>query len=90
MSKTKTFKGTTLSGFKFEISEDRLKNFELLEAIKKSETDGTAFVEVVHLLLGPKAKDLKDHVRTEEGLIPSDVLAIEIEDIIKKVQPLKN
>lgn len=90
MAKNKTFKGTTSSGFEFEISENRLNNFELLEAIAESETNGMASIQVVNLLLGPKAKDLKDYVRTEEGLVPLDALAIEIKDMFEKVKALKN
>ena len=39
MSKAKTIKGTTSTGFDFEISQDRLNNYELVEAIAEVDTN---------------------------------------------------
>ena len=49
----KTVKGKTPSGFKFEISERRLNNYELLELIGEvDEGNGQAFPKVLKLLFG--------------------------------------
>ena len=61
-------KGTTKSGFKFEIEDKRLNNYELLEAISDVEESPLALPRVIKLLLGDnKAKALKNHVRDDEG-----------------------
>ena len=50
-------KGTTKSGFKFEIEDKRLNNYELLEAISEVEESPLALPRVIKLLLGDsKAK----------------------------------
>ena len=55
---SKSIKGKTPSGFKFEISERRLNNYELLELIGEvDEGNGQAFPKV--LLEKNKPKHLK-------------------------------
>ena len=71
---SKTIKGKTPSGFKFEISERRLNNYELLELIGEvDEGNGQAFPKVLKLLFGEEqAKAFKDHLREEDGIIPNE------------------
>ena len=53
----KNIKGTTPSGFKFEISERRLNNYELLELLGEvDEGNGQAFPKVLKLLFGEESK----------------------------------
>lgn len=49
-----------------------------------------AMIRIVNLLLGDEAKKLKDHVRTEKGLVPILALGAEIKDIFEQVKDLKN
>ena len=79
-------KGTTSTGFKFEVSQERLANYELVEAI--AEVDENPLV--LPKLLGPQAEDLKEHVRDENGLVPLNRLMAEIEEIFNSKTSLKN
>lgn len=90
MSKAKTIKGTTSTGFEFEISQDRLNNYELVEAIAEVDTNPLVLPRLLNLMLGPQAKNLKDHVRTDEGLVPMEVLMSEVEEIFANQKPVKN
>ena len=82
-------KGTTKSGFKFEIDDKHLENYELLEAISEVEESPLALPRVIKLLLGDnKAKALKNHVRDDEGFVSSEKLSAEIMEIFES-QTLK-
>lgn len=77
-------KGTTKSGFKFEVEDKRLNNYELLEAISDVEESPLALPRVIKLLLGDsKAKALKNHVRDDEGFVSADKLSAEIMEIFE-------
>ena len=88
---SKTIKGKTPSGFKFEISERRLNNYELLELIGEvDEGNGQAFPKVLKLLFGEEqAKALKDHLREEDGIIPNEKIADELKAVFETVQEVK-
>ena len=80
-------KGTTKSGFKFEIEDKRLNNYELLEAISDVEESPLALPRVIKLLLGDnKAKALKNHVRDDEGFVSAEKLSAEIMEIFESQQ----
>lgn len=82
-------KGTTKSGFNFDIEDKRLNNYELLEAISEVEESPLALPRVIKLLLGDnKAKALKNHVRDDEGFVSSEKLSAEIMEIFES-QTLK-
>lgn len=88
---SKTIKGKTPSGFKFEISERRLNNYELLELISEvDEGNGQAFPKVLKLLFGEEqAKAFKDQLREEDGIIPNEKIADELKAIFETVQEVK-
>lgn len=90
MSKAKTIKGTTSTGFDFEISQDRLNNYELVEAVAEVDTNPLVLPRLLNLMLGPQARDLKDHVRTDEGLVPMESLMSEVEEIFANQKSVKN
>ncbi|MGT2800861.1 hypothetical protein Javan290_0020 [Streptococcus phage Javan290] len=84
-------KGTTESGFSFEISEERLDNYELLETMAEVDDNPLLYSKVVKLLLGDEqAKKLKEHLRNENGFIPNALIGNEIRDIFESVKELKN
>ncbi|HEQ1375129.1 TPA: hypothetical protein VD446_000912 [Streptococcus pyogenes] len=83
-------KGKTTSGFEYEIPSKRLKNFELVEAIAEEETDPTAVVKIVRLLLGDAAKALKEHVRDDDGIVDIEAIGTEIKEIFESQKDLKN
>lgn len=83
-------KGKTSSGFKFEIAEGALDNYELVEALADIETDPLSVTKVVTLLLGKEQKEkLKEHVRNEEGVVTTTALMKEIEEIFKTQNKVK-
>ena len=88
---TKKIKGKTPSGFEFEISERRLNNYELLELIGEvDEGNGQAFPKVLKLLFGDdQAKSFKDHLREEDGIVPTDKIADELKSVFETVQEIK-
>lgn len=83
--------GKTKSGFNYEVAEEQLNNYELLEAIGEIDDNPLAISKVVNLLLGKeKTKELKDHVRKENGIVPVDKLTDEITEIFESHKEVKN
>lgn len=84
-------KGTTESGFNYEIPDERLNNYELLECIAELDEEPLFLTKVVNLLLGnDQAKLLKEHVRTEDGTVPMDTMSNEIIEIFHSQNKTKN
>lgn len=84
-------KGATKSGFNYEIPLENLNNYELLEEIGELETNPLALGRVVNLLLGKdQAKALKNHVRTDTNIVPSDKMTNEITEILQSNAQSKN
>lgn len=79
----KVIKGETSTGFSFSISAHNLDNMELIDAIASlNDADPLAMSKVVVLLLGkPQRKLLYDHVRREDGTVPSEKVSAEMTDI---------
>lgn len=81
----------TKSGFEYELSPERLNNYELLEAISEIDEDPFAITKVLKLLLGKDGtKKLKDHVRTKNGTVPVDKLTDEITEMFQSKIETKN
>lgn len=84
-------KGKTESGFTYQVSEKRLENYELVEALNAVETNPLEMIKVVNLLLGvDQAKKLKDHLRDEDGLVSTEKMTNEIQEIFETQAKLKN
>lgn len=84
-------KGKTKSGFSYELDKERLNNYELLEAIEELEENPLVLSRVVNLLLGKEqTKKLKDHLRTENGIVPTEKLSEEITEIFQNQGETKN
>ena len=84
-------KGKTKSGFSYELDKERLNNYELLEAIEELEENPLVLSRVVNLLLGKEqTKKLKDHLRTENGIVPTEKMSEEITEIFKNQGETKN
>lgn len=85
-------KGTTESGFKFEIEEDALDDIELLEglcALDRGELD--ALPTVLERIIGTEQKkDLYNHVRNEKGRVPTTAVVNEIKNIFEAAKETKN
>ena len=84
-------KGKTKSGFSYELEKERLNNYELLEAIEELEENPLVLSRVVNLLLGKEqTKKLKDHLRTENGIVPTEKMSEEITEIFQNQGETKN
>ena len=83
--------GKTKSGFNYQITEARLENYELIEALTEVEVNPLALPKTVDLLLGKEQSDkLKDHLRDEEGLVSTEKLSNEIMEIFNNEKETKN
>lgn len=83
-------KGKTRTGFKFEIDERVLNNYELIELLADVEENPLLVGRLLTMLLGDRKKDLIDHVREEDGIVPLDRMMEEFEDIFSSGQDVKN
>lgn len=85
-----TLKGKTTSGFKYEIDEGRLTNYELVEALAEEGENPLAMVKIVKLLLGDQTEKLKEHVRDEKGFVSIEKIGQEIKEIFESHKQVKN
>ena len=84
--------GKTNPGFAFELSEDVLDDYELLEVLCDVDAGEYGKVpEVVKLLLGEEQKNkLKEHIRKENGKVSANLMLSEVTDIFNSTKSLKN
>jgi len=86
----KKLTGVTKTGFAYSISEKNVRNYELVEALGELDTNPLALPRVMNLLLGKEGtKKLKDHVRDKDGIIDTEKITAELEDIFKAQERLK-
>ena len=86
----KRLTGVTKSGFAYSILEKNIKNYELVEALGELDTNPLALPRVLNLLLGKEqTQKLKNHVRDEDGIIDTEKVTLELEDIFKAQERLK-
>ncbi len=72
-------KGTTESGFEFEVRREALNNMELVDALAEIEGNPLAMSRVCVLLLGKEQrKKLYDHLRTSDGRVPLEQVEAEL------------
>ena len=91
MEEKKYVSGETESGFIFNIEVERLDNMELIDALAELEDNPLQMSTVIRLLLGKEDKKrLYDHVRTDEGMVPSGLIEKELGEIFTLSQDLKN
>lgn len=86
----KKLTGVTKTGFAYSISEKNVRNYELVEALGELDTNPLALPRVMNLLLGKEGiKKLKDHVRDKDGIVDTEKITAELEDIFKAQERLK-
>nr|DAZ16992.1 MAG TPA: hypothetical protein [Caudoviricetes sp.] len=85
-------KGETKTGFKFEIEEEVLDDYELLETLVDADNgNNMALFSVIDMVLGDEQKKaLKEHLREIHGRVPASAMIAEIMDIIEKSGSGKN
>lgn len=75
-------KGTTQSGFEFDVADDIVNDMELFEALCDVDAgDVRAIVTVCRRVLGDRKAALYEHVRGADGRVPMDGVTAEIADI---------
>lgn len=84
--------GNTKSGFKFEIDEEILDDYDFLELLCKIDEGATSLtIKMVDTLLGEEQKEkLKNHVRTENGKVSAKALLAEVMEIFNATKEGKN
>lgn len=83
-------KGKTKSGFAYQIPEENLNNYELVEYIEDLEENPLVVVKIVNMLLGKEqATKLKEHVRNAAGLVPVEKMSDELAEIFRKEAEIK-
>ena len=85
-------KGKTKSGFEFEVKDDALDDWELLEALTKIDRgEFSYFIDAAKMLLGEEQLSrLKEHSRNENGRISVERMSIEIQEIFESGNDTKN
>ena len=77
-------KGKTSSGFEFTISKDVTNDYELVENLGELEDNPLILGKIVNQILGKEQTiNLKDHIRNENGIVPTDKMTQEIIEIFK-------
>ena len=83
--------GKTKSGFEYKVPKENLNNYELVETLGEIEENPLLIVRTVNLLLGKEqANELKEHLRTESGTVPTEKISEEIMEIFESQQETKN
>lgn len=76
---------TLKDGFQLEVEENRLDNMELVDAMSDlvEGENALAMARVVKALLGDKVKKLLyEHLRAEDGRVPTEKVGTAITEII--------
>ena len=85
-------KGTTKSGFKYTLYDDKLDDYELFEMMCEIDLGNTTIIpRMANRLLGEKQMNrLKEHLRTEHGNVSTTLVSNEITEILNGAKALKN
>lgn len=76
-------KGTTETGFKFEIDPDVIRDMEFIELLAEAMEDGSKLPAVLVSALGKSQKKaLYDHVRNDKGRVMLDDINREFLEIL--------
>ena len=83
--------GKTDSGFEYKVSKDVANDYELVEALGELDTNPLLLATIVNKVLGKEQTNkLKDHIRTEDGIVPTDVMMQEVMAIFNGEKEIKN
>ena len=84
-------KGTTKSGFKFEISDENINDYELFEVMSEIDENPLLLPKLLKMLLGTEQKDaLIEHLRGENGKVSMESIQAAITEIFAGTKPVKN
>ncbi len=84
--------GKTTSGFEFEIEDERLDDYELLEKLCEIDQGNTGkLTSAIADFLGEKQKEaLKEHIRNKNGRISVKKMVGEFAEILNATKEGKN
>lgn len=83
--------GTTKTGFEYELLESIGNDYEVVELLSEIEDNPLVLTKLVVKILGKEQSDrLKNHVRDENGTVPTDKMTEEIIDIFQGCEETKN
>lgn len=83
-------KGKTKSGFNYLIPEERLDNYNLLEAIGDLENNALLMPKVLNLLLGKEQTEkLKEHLTDKNGIVSMTKMTDELQEIFESQSKVK-
>jgi hypothetical protein len=75
-------KGTTKTGFEFEYDEQRLDDMEFIEVAAAADENVTVLPKLLDMVLGKEQKQrLYDHLRAEDGRVPTQAVGDAMEEI---------
>lgn len=81
----------TASGFEIDIDEACLDDMELFDAIVDLQSgDATTIPLIIRKILGSGKAALYEHCRTEDGRVPTTVVAEEIKQIFEALNAKKS
>lgn len=84
-------KGTTKSGFNYQLKKEDLDDYEVVELVANIEDEPLLIVKLMNKLLGKEQKNaLMAHCRNEKGRVPIKAMTEEITEIFKQGQTTKN
>lgn len=90
----KEVKGTTSSGFQYELTEESLDNYELLEILSEIDNgDQSKLPIMIEMFLGTEQKEaLKEHIRSKSnnGKVSSTRIFEEVSEIFEQTKEVKN
>lgn len=77
--------GKTVSGFEYQIEEDMLDDYELLEVLCEADKGkASAMMEVAEKVLGVEQKErLKEHIRDDKGRVSARTMIEAVMEILK-------
>lgn len=84
-------KGKTESGFEYQIPRENFDNYELVELLAEAQENPLLFPRAVTMFLGKEQTErLKDHVRTESGIVPAEKMTELVMEIMNEQKETKN
>ncbi len=84
-------KGVTKSGFKYQIDEKILDDYEVLEALSEVDENPLKLPKAVKMILGNRqTENLKKYIKKNYGKVPLSVMEKELTDILSGNKTIKN
>lgn len=84
-------KGITKSGFEWDIDVQKLDDWEILEQLSDMEEGNMLSApKFLKKLLGGHSKELVEHCRQEDGVVPTKKVLDEVFDIFGSLKEGKN